>query len=232
MNVGKKRRPTTRPEFLALPDILAVIGTVVKIAAEAWERVLRDQVLDQSHRHDELATAGLLRRRMGIVERERNPRLPAMKIKPEVGVTAEDEETVVGSIDIEIIYSLGDEPDLRLECKRVSSTLEDDPKALAREYVKEGLLRFVGKYGRGHAWGIMIAFVIDGNAHAASVLIARYVHEYRNKPPHLARNWREERRFGPHRHLFNTRHRKSGGSPIELLHFFLPFPASSRSADR
>ena len=153
-----------------------------------------------------------------------------MKIKPEVGVTAEDQETVVGSIDIEIIYSLGDEPDLRLECKRVSSTVEDDPKALAREYVKAGVLRFVGKYGWGHGWGIMIGFVIDGNADAAAVLIAGYVREYRNQPAHLIRDWGEESRFGPHRHLFNTRHRKSGGSPIELLHFFLPFPARPTKA--
>lgn len=231
MNVGKGRRPPTTPEFLATPDILAVIEVVLRIAAEAWERVLRDHVLDQRHRHDELATAGLLRRRMRIVERERSPRLPAMKIKPEVGVTAEDDETVVGSIDIEIIYSLGDEPDLRLECKRVSSANEDDPTRLARLYVEEGVLRFVGKYGWGHAWGMMIAFVIDGNAPAASVLIARYVQEYRNRPAHLVRNWRQERRFGPLRHLFNTRHRKSGGSPIELLHLFLPFPTSRRSIE-
>jgi hypothetical protein len=203
---------------------LAVIAAVLGIVAKAWERVLRDRVLDQSHRHDEPATAGLLRRRMRIVERERTPRLPAMKIKPEVGVTAEDEEAVVGSIDIEIIFSLGDEPDLRLECKRVSSTSQDDPAALARQYVKEGVLRFVGKYGWGHAWGIMTGFVIDGNAPAASALVARYVQQYKNEP-HLERSWREERRFGPHRHLFNTRHRKRGGALIELLHLFLPFPA-------
>jgi hypothetical protein len=231
VNVGKGRRPPTTPQFLATPDILAVIGLVVKIVAEAWKRVLQERVLAETHRHDEPATAGLLRHRMIMVERQRSPRRPPLKIKPEVGVTAEDQETVVGSIDIEIIYSLGDEPDLRLECKRVSSTPEDDPKKLAREYIKEGVLRFVGKYGWGHAWGIMIAFVIDGDAPAASVLIARYVQEYRNEPPHLVRNWRQEPRFGPHRDLFNTRHRKSGGSPIELLHFFLPFPPSSHLAE-
>lgn len=225
MNVGKGRRPPTTPQFLAAPDVLAVIGVVLRIVADAWERVLRERVLDETHRHEEPATAGLLRQRMVIVERERKPRHPEMTIRPEVGVTAEDQEAVVGFIDIEIIYSLADEPGLRLECKRVSSTKEDDPNTLAREYVKEGVLRFVGKYGWGHAWGILIGFVIDGDTDATAVLIARYVQEYQKDPPHLVRDWGHEVRFGAHRHLFNTSHRKSGGATIELLHFFLPFPA-------
>lgn len=230
MNLGKGRYSPRVADFIAVPDILAVIGVVLRIVAEAWERVLRERVLEEAHRHDEPATAGLLRRRMVTVERERKPRLPQMTIKPEVGVTSEDQETVVGSIDIEIIYSLGDEPGLRLECKRVSITPQDDPTRLARLYIREGVLRFVGKYGSGHPWGIMIAFVIDGKADAAAVLIARYIREYKNQPPHLIRDWAEEARFGPLRHLFNTRHRKSGGSPIELLHFFLPFPAKPTKA--
>jgi hypothetical protein len=224
MSVGKGRRPPATPRFVAEADLLAVIGAVLAVVADAWGRVLGEEAIGESQRHDEVTTAGILRRRMVIVERERKPRQPAMKIKPEVGVTAEDQETVVGAIDIEIVYSLGDEPDLRLECKRVSSTAEDDPKALARYYVREGVLRFVGKYGWGQAWGIMIGFVIDGNADGAAALIARYVRKYRNRPAHLISDWAVEPRFGPHRHLFNTRHRKSGGSPIELLHFFLPFP--------
>lgn len=224
MSVVSGRRPPISPQFLAPPDVLAVIGAVLEIVAEAWERVRQDGVLGESHRHDEPGTAGLLRQRMIIVERERSPRSPQMKVKPEVGVTGEDEQTVVGSIDIEVIYSLGDEPDLRLECKRVSSTEEDDPPSLARYYVRGGVLRFVGKYGRGHAWGIMAAFVIDGKADAAALLIARYIREYKNDPSHLLRDWAQETRFGPHPHLFNTLHEKSGGSPIELLHFFLPFP--------
>ncbi len=231
MNVGKGRRPPTAPQFLAARDILAVIEAVLRIVAGAWDRVLRECALSETHRHDEPTTAGLLRARMIAVEAERSPRRPPMKIKPEVGVPSEDQETVVGFIDIEIIYSLGDEPDLRLECKRVSSTKEDDPRRLANRYVRTGVLHFVGKYGRGHAWGIMIGFVVDGNAESAALLIARYVAKYPNEPPHLLRDWCEETRFGACRHLFNTRHRKSDGSPIELLHFFLPFPARPTTGD-
>jgi hypothetical protein len=225
MSVGQAGHPPTPPQFLPTSDILAVIGVVLRIVAEAWDRVLRDRALNEAHRHNERATAGLLRHRMILVERKRNPRSPGMIIKAEVGVTSEDEEVVVGSIDIAIIYSFGDEPDLHLECKRVSSTKGDDDKRLAREYVAQGVLRFVGKYGRGHAWGVMVGFVVDGNAEGAAKLIAEKITQYKNEPPHVLRDWAPEARFGPHLNLFNTRHRKVGGSPIELLHVFLPFPA-------
>ncbi len=228
MSVGTGRRPPTLPQLLGPPDILAVIGAVLEIIAGAWERVRQDGVLAETHRHDEPATAGLLRQRMVVVERERSPRIPNLKIKPEVGVTAEDGQTVVGSIDIEVIYSLGDEPDFRLECKRVSSMEADDPAGLARYYVGHGVLRFVGKYGWGHTWGMMIGFAIDGNSEAAALLIARYVKEYKNEPSHLLRDWAEEKRFGAYPYLFNTLHRKSGDSEIELLHLFLPFSAAVR----
>ncbi len=231
VNVGTGQRPPAPPDFLRPEDtILPIIAAVLRIAAEAWNRVLRDGVLNATHRRDEPAIAGLLRHRMVIVEREREPREPELKIKPEVGVTAEDEEIVVGSIDIEVVYSLGDEPDLRVECKRVSGSEQDDAKGLAREYVKEGVLRFVGKYGRGHAWGIMVGFVVDGNVAAAVALLAQYITSYQNEPPHVLRAWGREARLGSHDNLFSTCHRKQGGSPIELLHLFLPFPTTRGTA--
>jgi len=100
VNVGKGRRPPTAPQFLAATDVLAVIEAVLTIVAEAWERVLRERILSEAHRHDEPTTAGLLRARMIAVEAERSPRQPQMKIKPEVGVASEDRETVVGFIDM------------------------------------------------------------------------------------------------------------------------------------
>lgn len=224
MNVGRDRCPPRNTEFLAREDILAVIEAALKIAVEAWSRVLADGTLNDTHRHNERATAGLLRHRMILVEGERKPRRPQMKILPEVGVTGEDEKAVMGFIDIQIVYSLGDAPDLRLECKRVSSTTQDRCADLARRYVDTGVLHFVGKYGRGNAWGVMVAFVIDGNVTASGALIGRYIAERRNHPRHVLSDWTEETRFGLHGNLFSTRHRKMDDAPIELLHLFLPFP--------
>ncbi|MCD4726101.1 MAG: hypothetical protein K8R46_00425 [Pirellulales bacterium] len=224
MSVGRGRCPSGNPEFLSPEDILAVIEAVLIIAVEAWRRVLADGKLNDTHRRNERKIAGLLRHCMILVEGERSPRQPEMLILPEVGVTAEDEEMVIGSIDIQIFFSLRDASGLRLECKRVSSTTKDDCATLARRYINTGVLHFVGKYGRGNAWGVMVAFVIDGNVAASAALIGSYIAQYKNQPRHVLRDWTKETRFDLHGNLFKTCHRKLDGSPIELLHLFLPFP--------
>ncbi len=210
---------------MSAADMLAVIAVALRIVAAAWQNILANQELKQHHLNDEPKTAGLLRRRMVEAEKQRSPRKPAMKVKGEVGVYADDKEEPVGSIDIEIIYSLGDEPDLHLECKRVSRAEQYGPNALARYYVSGGVLRFVGKYGQRQSWGIMVALVIDGDINPAADLIARYIKDYKNEPKHLIRDWQAEKRFGLQGGLFNTLHRHLDGSSIELLHMFLPFPS-------
>lgn len=228
MSLADDRQTVSTPVFIDPHDIHAVLETALKIVVQAWVAIRRENELTHDHRTSECRTAGLLYWRMLEVEKNRDPRVPPMKVKAEVGTfSAELLEVPDGRIDIEIIYSLGDEPDLRLECKRVSGTASDQRTDLARYYVKGGVLRFVGdKYGRGHAWGVMIAFVIDGRFAEAATMIADYVAQYQNDAPrHVCRDWRREQRFGRHRHLFNTQHlRAGGGERIELLHLFLPFP--------
>ncbi len=205
-------------------DLQTVLEAALGIVVRAWIWIRRKHLLHEYHRSDEPRTAGLLYRHMQREERQRQPRWPKMKLKTEVGTSsAEEEEIPDGRIDIEIIYSLDDEPDLRLECKRVSGSTEDDRAALGRYYVRGGVLRFVGdKYGRGHRWGVLVAFVVDGHFEAAVSLIADYV--TRDDPPHLLSGFEPAGR-PPRRHLFQTLHRQGGGSQrIRLLHLFLPFP--------
>jgi hypothetical protein len=228
MSLVDNRQTVSTPAFIAADDIYAILEAALKIVVQAWVTIRRKRMLTDEHRTSEPRTAGCLYWRMREVERTRHPRRPPMKIKAEVGTfSAEVREVPDGRIDIEIIYSLSDEPDLRVECKRVSATVSDRRTDLATEYVDEGVLRFVGdKYGHGHVWGVMIAFVIDGEFADAASIIAKYVAEYHNDaPPHLSRAWRVETRFGRHRHLFNTQHLQGGGPQhIDLLHLFLPFP--------
>jgi len=179
-----------QPTLIAAPDIYAVIRAALHIVIGAWIQICRERLLTVEHRTSEPRTAGLLCKRMRSVERLRKPRMPAMKIKPEVGTfSCEDIELPDGRIDIEIIYSLSDEPDLRLECKRVSTTPGDGPRDRADYYIGDGILRFVGdKYGRGHAWGVMLAFVIDGKSTAAASFIATSVAGYTKAPLNLYYN--------------------------------------------
>ncbi len=205
-------------------DLRIVLETALAIVVRAWTRIRRERLLAEMHRRDEPRTAGLLYRHMVREERERQPRRPKMKIKSEVGTFSSDEvEIADGRIDIEIIYSLADEPDLRLECKRVSASTEDDRADLARYYVDGGVLRFVhDKYGRNHEWGLLVAFVVDGRFTAAARFIADYV--TRDAPDHLLSAF-QPAGSPPKRHLFKTEHRQGTGSrKIRLLHLFLPFP--------
>lgn len=211
------------PDFYQPVDLRAVLDAALGIAVTAWVRIRRRKLLQEVHRRDEPRTAGLLYLHMVQVERERRPRRPKMKIKSEVGTfSADDVEIADGRIDIEIIYSLDDEPDLRLECKRVSSSTEDGRARLARYYVDGGVLRFVGdKYGRGHSWGVLVALVVDGRSAAAARLIADYVS--REVRCHLLVPF-ENAGLAPRRHLFKTEHRQGDGPrAIRLLHLFLPF---------
>ena len=114
------------PHLIAVPDIYAVIQAALKVVIRSWIGICRERLLTPQHRSNEPRTAGLLYHRMKAVERERDPRKPPMKIKCEVGTFSAGElEIPDGRIDIEIIYSLSDDPDLRLECKRVSTSAGD-----------------------------------------------------------------------------------------------------------
>jgi hypothetical protein len=225
--IHRHRLSESWPELYEPADLQIVLDAVLGIVVRAWIWIRRKHLLREFHRSNEPRTAGLLYRHMKREERQRQPRWPRMKLKTEVGSFSSDEELIPdGRIDIEIIYSLDDEPDLRLECKRVSASIEDDRAALGRYYVSGGVLRFVGdKYGRGHRWGVLIAFVVDGRFGAAVRLIADYV--TRDDPDHLLSGFEAAGR-PPRRHLFQTVHRQGGGSQqIRLLHLFLPFPPRS-----
>ncbi len=224
-----RREPVlvSTPRLIPQEDFLTILDAVLRIVVLAWIQIRRARLLTNDHCTQETRTAGLLYQEMLRVERERKPHLPRVKVKTEVGTYSSDAQEVPdGRIDIEVVYSLGDDPDLRLECKRVSATPADDPARLARKYVAEGILRFVSdKYGRGHRWGVLVAFVIDGFFEPTVEIVSEKVSTYHNDPRHLTSPWQAEDRFVPRRHLFSTEHWQGGGPrKIRLLHLFLPFP--------
>ncbi|MBM4037071.1 MAG: hypothetical protein FJ290_01040 [Planctomycetes bacterium] len=219
-----------QPALIAAPDIHAVIRTALQIVIKAWIQICREKLVTVEHRTSERRTAGRLYQRMVRAEQERTPRTPWVRIKAEVATFSSDElEVPDGWIDMEIVHNFSGEPDLRLECKRVSTTPADGPRDRAAYYIGDGVLRFVGdKYGRGHAWGVMLAFVIDGKSAAAASFMAARIAGYTKAPLHVCAPWAPEDRFGRSRHLFRTAHLQGGGpSRIQLLHLFLPFPPSA-----
>lgn len=208
-----------------------VIEAVLDLAGQAWGKLLSAGEMEERHRRDEVSTRGLLYKRMERMRASRCQfRGTLFRLKTEVGsYSSEEQEVPDGSIDIEVIHRWGEDFDFRIECKRVSSSKEDHPKYLAREYINEGVLRFVtDKYGRGHKWAAMFAFAVDGNAEGSSLLIKKYVETYKTGETRVCEPWRRETLFPRQRHLFRTGHHQGEMmASIRLLHLFLPFPRRS-----
>jgi hypothetical protein len=78
-----------------------------------------------------------------------------------------------GRIDIRFIHGYDEAVYFAFECKRLNvATPNGGCRALAREYVEEGMMRFViGKYAAGLEHGGMIGFVMDGNSAAATARV-------------------------------------------------------------
>lgn len=205
-----------------------VISAILELSAEAWAAICKAGELKDEHRKCEVRTTGLLRNRMlQIKHLQGSWSAVKFKIKIEVGSQSQpDLQVPDGSIDIEVIYSLEDDPDFRIECKRVSNSTQHRRDHLAREYIKEGVLRFVeDKYGRGHRWAAMFAYAVDGDAEGSSARIGQYVARYKVKETRTYEPWCRETRFGNHDFLYRTGHLQGNNrSRICLLHFFLPFP--------
>lgn len=89
-------------------------------------------------------------------------------------VVEDDPETAVekGRIDIRFIHGHDEAVYFAFECKRLNVPTNGGRKSLAREYIEEGMVRFViGKYAAGLTQSGMIGFVMDGDLVAATAKV-------------------------------------------------------------
>ena len=210
--------PSNFPNNSLLQDIIA---TVLDITVTAWKEVLRKEEICATSSEPDIA--GCLGRAM-IIEKNKRPGIKSqLRIEEEVGTRSSPEITRTdGRIDIKIIYSFDEAEYFGMECKRVSSK----DSRLAKQYILGGMMRFVtGKYGLGHNWGALLAFVIDGNPAESVNLICRQLINYHRRT-HMKSNWIIESGFGTYEHLYHTRHQQySQKSLMTILHFFLSIAA-------
>ena len=69
-----------------------------------------------------------------------------------------------GRIDLRFIHGCDESVYFAFECKRLNVPADGGCKSLAREYVEEGMMRFVtGKYAAGLSQGGMIGYVMNGD---------------------------------------------------------------------
>lgn len=126
----------------------------------------------------------------------------------------------VGS-KIDFVLTIGDEEDLYLacECKRLNVPYKKRTRALAHEYVRDGLTRFVsGQYANGLPLAMMIGYVMDAQSVLAHERIKKALQRSKlismkssNHPPSAAGK--------PIR--FFTTHQCTAGDEIEVRHTLL-----------
>jgi len=193
-----------------------VIATVLELLRSAWRAVVRKQEVGPSS--TEPAIAGRLGRHI-LAEKKRRG-VTTLRVEEEVGTRSSPEAPKAeGRIDIKVIYSFTEEEYFGIECKRLGGDRAQD---LAREYITEGVLRFVtGKYSPGHAWCAMVGFVIDGRVREAVQCVSEQMSK-RREAARLNGSCSRETRFGSHDHLYRTVHGQTGhSSRLAMLHLFL-----------
>jgi len=130
----------------------------LQILHDAWPATKKDSRINRDSHED--AITDILRWKMAEAKDRMNP-IPQMRFEREAQSDRAQQDTPTGLIDIMVSYTWRESTYLTMECKRIRS----DENSLALAYVRNGVNRFAeGKYGPGHAFGIIVGYVICGNA--------------------------------------------------------------------
>lgn len=212
--------PATGRPFVALAR--EVVAGILRVIEDGWRRALAASDIDTHH--DEVAITERLRDGMREAANSRAiPMnlviLPGTETRSHPDMQRPDGRTDISLLIIEIFLRYGEhDPHAVIECKRVADRRRD----LCRAYVVEGIDRFrSGKYSNNHSTGFMIGYLIAGDTHTAASGINRYL-EAKSRITEGLRlsdlviaSW-----------AWRSVHPRSKGSPIQLHHAFLAFPAS------
>ena len=135
-----------------------------------------------------------------------------------------------GRVDMAMIVGHDREYYLAYECKRLNAMRQGGARrSLAREYVNEGVMRFVTKqYAENLPTGCMIGYVMDGDLDFAHVRVRAAMTGSRAKLG-LQGDLRAQDPIGQFQR-FATDH-VSGGGSIEILHALLPFVSGPADVD-
>lgn len=143
--------------------------------------------------------------------------LPGTESRSKPSVLLPDGRTDIPIFLIEIFFGSQDhDPHAVIECKRIAA----GDRHLCREYVVEGVDRFrLGKYGRNHATGFMVGYLLSGSASGAVSDVNAYLTSKAREPEHL-------HRVADPQPSWSSRHaRTSPALPITLFHSFFSIPS-------
>lgn len=138
-----------------------LVPAVLSYVTATWEEMPKDELSNlEDSISDKLYSA--------LVKAKRRNDFPFL-IRREDWEFDLDLAKKTGRKDIVFFPSLREEEVyLCLEAKRLNAVISGKRKSLAREYVTEGMQRFVdGRYARRVRHGAMLAYVLDGDADGA-----------------------------------------------------------------
>ncbi len=208
-----------QPSPLILRNIIA---TVLDLTVQSWGIISIARSINSKSTEPEIA--GTL---VGAMISEKKRRQLPFRIVEETGTrSASSIPKPDGRIDIMIIYSNDEDEYFGIECKRIN----DSSNALTKEYVDEGVKRFVvGKYSPNHSWGAMLGFVIDDKTSHCINRVKKQLTKNK-KQIHLKSDWDDEKNFGSIPNLFRTQHHQpKQNNPIAILHLFLSLTDSPKN---
>lgn len=211
-------------EFIELaPEIIAAIlltlfvgwGRVRDFAdvnADAWEVPMTEHLRDGMR--GELKTKGHPWGKTLVV-------LPGTESRSDTDVLIPDGRTDIPLMLIEVFLRTQEhDPHAIIECKRMAGADTN----LSREYVVEGMDRFrSGKYGKNHAVGFMVGYLLSGTGREAADGVNKYLTRASRKGEHLAPSDAcNEMSSWASQHA-----RSAPSSPVRLHHAFLELKATA-----
>ena len=128
-----------------------------------------------------------------------------------------------GQIDMAVLLDQEREHYLAYECKRLNVPRNGGRRSLAREYVIDGVRRFViEQYAAGLPVGCMLGYVLDGDVSVARANVLAAIGAQRANVGLLGKSERQTS-IGPTTR-FSTLHKRVPGTlVIEVRHALLPF---------
>ena len=111
---------------------------------------------------------------------------------------------------------------LAYECKRLNVVREDGKRSLAREYVMDGLSRFITRqYAENLPVGCMLGYVVDGDLKSAASSVRAKIVECCQDVA-LIREPRDDVAIGEATRFYSRHRRGANGGEIEVRHARLP----------
>lgn len=195
-----------------------VLILALRILHDAWPPTAADSRVSKTT--DEDSISDVLRWKMVDAKNRLDP-VPEMQFLREPQSDRAELDTPLGLIDIMVSYTWDESTYLTMECKRIIST----ENSLALKYVRNGINRFAsGKYSPGHAFGIVVGYVICGNPDGCVDRVSKTLASEPESETGYDSGfgWQADKKLVESRELFKTRHRQQlHENTIELVHCFL-----------